>query len=175
MKLHFAPEEISWARRDADGTRLSVYRLTSPSYDIVSDGSQQYDFTGSNLTRVALLTIMGIIILLIVACVLYLLYLEEIISVEPLTRWNTRRRARRNLVKNFDTRDVKVAYGQLIEFGRIYFGENATCFEKFPNYARFRTYLDDIAKKRWNHGKSFTDPGYDGTEFKKVLKKFVRG
>ena len=173
MKLIFAPEEINWVFRTYDeGTKLSTFTLTSPSYEIMDDGESNYDFSNSNITKVILLIVMGVIIVLIVICIIYLLYLENIITFERLTRWNTKRAACRNLIKNFDTKDVRTAYAQLIEFGQIYFGSNVTCFEKFPNYTEFKPYLDDIAQKRWDHEKSFVDLNYDGTEFKKRLKKF---
>ncbi len=175
MKLLFAPDEINWVHRTYDeGTKLSTFTLTSPSYEIVDDGEHQYDFTNRNLTKILLLIVMGLIILLITVCIIYLLYLENIIIFDRLINWNARRVACKKLIKNFDTKDVKNAYSQLIEFGQTYFGPGATCFEKFPNYEEFKIYLDDIAEKRWDHGKSFVDRNYDGTEFKKKLKKFCR-
>ncbi len=175
MKLHFAPEEIRWiSRNENNQATLSVFHLESPTYDISADGDEQYDFTARNTTRILLLTAMLLIIALIVFCVLYLLYLENIISIEPLTRWNVRRRARRELLRNFDVRDARNAYRQLIDFARICFGPNATCFEKFPNYQTFKPYLDEIAQKRWDHGKSCSNWEYDGSAFRKVLRKFCR-
>ncbi len=176
MKLRFEPLEISWVKHNTEGqSSINLFRLTSPSFLIEGDTNEHYDLKNTNHTQTLLVVLLIVISILIIICIIYLLYLDNIISFAFITRWNEKRSARKYLIKNFDTTNARTAYQQIMNFARVYYGPKCTSFEKLPQYLKYQSYLDDISKILWDTHKTSQGTGYDGKEFSKVLKRFVKG
>lgn len=172
INLNFASDKINWIHNKENSVVLDVFELKPMRYEVISNGVEGYNLKNSNITHTLLYILIATIIILLIGCIIYLLVLENIISIVPITKFIKKYKAKKYLINHFDTKDPKNAYKQIINFAQVCFSPKITCFEMLPNYNDFKTQLDDISKHAWSNQKDIEK--YDGNKFVKIIKKFTK-
>lgn len=172
MKLHFEPIQINWISANNLKTDLNVFNLKTIDYDVLPLNHEQYDLDSKYQNKLLYIALF-ILIILLGLCILYLLYLENIIKFKYLGKLIYNSRIRKNLLKNFSTTDAKINYSLILDYAQNCISEKITCFEMMPQYEKFKDELDSISYFVWKKKKG-SDESYDGTEFKKKLKQFIK-
>lgn len=172
MNLHFDPIEINWMSINDLKTDLKIFNLKKIDYEILPMEKEQYDLA-NNYQNKLLYIALGVLGFLLLLCIIYLLYLENIIKFNNLTNKLYNCKIKRNLIKKFDIKDPRTNYRLIINYAKSCIDPEINCFEKLPQYTSFKEELDLISYYMWKRSKHNEVP-YDGSEFRKKLKAFIK-